>query len=418
MVLALVAGLLPAAVFAKGNTEEDGNKPVTIVYWQYFFQSKVELMDQLITEFEAKNPGIKVEHVHFPYENYNQKVASSIPVGTGPDVLNLFYGWMPLYVKSGYIQALPPARFNQRYFDENFFPFVGESVRFNRQFYAIPTAVRTLSLIWNKKLFREAGLNPDVPPKTLAELRDYAKKLSKYDTQGNLIQAGLAMQPNKQGHNWIRDILIRQFGGVPYSDGGLKVAYNTPAGAAALKWYTDMITVDRVGYPNFSTDDATAFAAQKAAMNIEGSFRIAALNAVKDLEWAAAELPVHNGVKSNYASFWANAISAGVTGKKLEASIKFLEFLASPDVQNIWMEKVGELPANPAFAAKQLNKPQVGEFLKGLEYAHASVFVDEMGQRDLFVNMVDQVVLNNVSPANALKEAAEKEQKIIDQFWK
>lgn len=80
---------------------------VTITYWQYDFKSKVEAVNELIKKFEAANPGIKVLHQTFPFDAYQQKVASSIPAGQGPDVVNLFYGWLPTWVKAGYLQPLP-----------------------------------------------------------------------------------------------------------------------------------------------------------------------------------------------------------------------------------------------------------------------------------------------------------------------
>jgi len=123
----------------------------TIVYWQYFYQTKVDTINQLIKEFEKLNPDIEVKQVTFPYENYNQKVAASVPAGIGPDVINLFYGWLPMYVNSGYLQELPKNEFSEKYFKDNFFPFVEESVKFNSKYYSVPTAVRTLALFWNKK---------------------------------------------------------------------------------------------------------------------------------------------------------------------------------------------------------------------------------------------------------------------------
>ena len=410
---------LVAVISCQRQSQQDsGTGEVTIEYWQYFFESKVNLMDDLIVQFENQNPGIKVEQVHFPYETYQQKVASSVPVGTGPEIVNLFYGWLPTWVKAGYLQALPPSEFSQAYFRDNFFSFVEQSVKFDNQYYSVPTAVRTLALIWNKKLFREAGLDPERPPATLDELLDYARRLTKYDAQGNIIQSGLSMLPAGQGHSWLREMLIRQFGGVPYSADGRQVTYNTPQGEAALKWYTDRITVDRIGSPTFVPDDVTGFRGNLLAMVVDGSFRIATYRGIADLEWGTAEVPSHNGIKSNYASFWTNSIVDGVSGAKLDASIKFLKFLASPEVQAQWLDRIGELPANPQFAAQQANVPYVGEFLKGLEYAHATIFVDETGQRDVFVNMVDEVIYNNVSPAAAIRNAAQLEQRLIDDFWR
>ncbi|HUW70251.1 MAG TPA: extracellular solute-binding protein [bacterium] len=409
--LVLIVLLVVAAQAASAQT-------VTITYWQYFYQSKVDLMTDLIKQFEARNPGIKVEQVTFPYESYNQKVAASIPAGEGPDIINLYSGWLPMYVKAAYLQPLPRTVFSDSYMKSTYYPFVVDAVNFGGKLYAAPTAVRTLALIWNKKLFREAGLDPEKPPVTLDDLASYARKLSKYDAQGNLIQAGLTMQPNGQGHNWIRDVLFRQFGVAPYDATGRKVTYATPQGTAALQWYMDRITKDKVGYPNFTTDDVTAFKAQKAAMTIDGSFRIATLKAVTDLEWGAAELPSNKGIQSNFASFWTHGIVAGVSGKKLDASIKFLQFITSPEAMEQWLARVGELPANPKIAAAHKDDPIVSVFMKGLAYAHATAFVDEAGQRNLFVDMVDEINLKGAKVDDVLKRTAAQEQKLIDDFWK
>lgn len=110
----------------------------TITYWQYFYQTKKEVIDELIMDFEKLNPDIKVEHVTFPYENYNQKVAASVPAGIGPDVINLYYGWLPLYVLSGYLQPLPENDFSAEYFQDNFFGFVPSGVEFQGKYYAVP----------------------------------------------------------------------------------------------------------------------------------------------------------------------------------------------------------------------------------------------------------------------------------------
>ena len=54
-------------------------------------------MEQLIENFEAANPDITVTMTHFPYADYRTKVAAAIPAGEGPDVVQLFYGWLNDY---------------------------------------------------------------------------------------------------------------------------------------------------------------------------------------------------------------------------------------------------------------------------------------------------------------------------------
>ena len=389
----------------------------TITYWQYFYQTKKDTIDLLIKEFEKQNPDIHVEHVTFPYENFNQKIAASIPAGIGPDVLTLYYGWLPKYVDSGYIQPLPADVFTKEYIDTNFYKFVGEAMSYKGNYYALPTAVRSLALFWNKKLFKDAGLDPEKAPTTTEELVEYAKKLSQYDKKGNLTLAGLTMQTNGQTHHWYREVLVRQFGGTPYSNDNKEVLYNGEQGVAAFEWFMNLITDDKVGFPGFVQDDVTAFKAQKAAMTIDGSFRLGTLNSLPNLDYGVAELPSMNGIKSNFASFWTHAITTNAQGDRLEAAEKLLRFITSPEAKELWLEKIGELPANPGIATKYYDDPQYGPFLRGLEYAHTTFFVDEVGQRDVIVNAVDKVWINGVDPKTAIDEAAAEEQVILDNFW-
>lgn len=52
-----------------GSTEASGEEAVTIEYWQYNFGARVTAMDQLIAQFEAENPNIKVIHnSDIPYD--------------------------------------------------------------------------------------------------------------------------------------------------------------------------------------------------------------------------------------------------------------------------------------------------------------------------------------------------------------
>jgi multiple sugar transport system substrate-binding protein len=107
-----------------------------------------------------------------------------------------------------------------------------------------------------------------------------------------------------------------------------------------------------------------------------------------------------------------------VSGKKLEASVKFLKYITSPEVQELWLQKVGELPATPSLSEKYKNDPVISVFLKGLAYAHATSYVDEAGQRTIMVNAVDAVNLKKSDPGDVLKAAAAEEQALIDSFWK
>ncbi len=410
--------ILLVMLLAFGFTFSAAAEKVEITYWQYYYETKEETINELIDMFEKENPDIEVKHETFPYENYNTKVAASVPSGSGPNIINLYYGWLPLYINAGYLKPLPHDEFAPADIEEEFFSLVS-AAKIDNHYYALPTAVRSLALIYNKRLFKEAGLDPEQPPKTLEELVDYAVKLTKRDKAGNLIQEGMTMALRGQLHHWVREVLIRQYGGQPYSEDNREVMYDSEAGYDAFGYFMDLAREHKIGEPNFMTDDVTAFKSQRAAMTIDGSFRIGTLDKVGNLDYGIAELPTHNGIKSNFASFWANGITSFTEGKELEASIKFLKFLTSDQAMQLWLTNVGELPAKPsaAFTDENRNDPKYGPFIRGLEYAHATYFVDEMSQRQVWTDAYDRVMLEGKSVKEAVDKAAQEEQKVLDEYY-
>lgn len=398
-----------------------GQQGVTITYWQYFFESKIKLVDQLIQEFQAQNPGIRVVHENFPYDAYNQKVASAVPAGQGPDVINLFYGWVPLYVDSGYLQPLPADAFPATAIERDFVPMIKNS-KFDGKYWALPTAVRSLALFYNMDLLRAAGYTR--PPATWEEFAMMAERTTVRDASGRITTEGFGVAPAGQDHHLIREVLFRQWGVAPYSADGRRVTYATAKGAAALKWYTDLITQRKAGVIDFfpgGNGYRDAFMAGRAAMIVDGSFAIASIRSRTKAGWGVTVLPrvSAGGEASNFGSYWVHGLTTRAQGARRDAAIKFLRFLTSEDVQRRWLQQVGELPASRRLLndASLTADPIIGPFIQGLASARATFFIDETAQRQVIVDAVNEVVVNNKSPMQALQEAAAKEQKVLDDFW-
>jgi multiple sugar transport system substrate-binding protein len=267
------SGAAPAASGDKSTKAE----PVTIEYWQYAYAAKVDIVNDLIKEFQAKYPHITVKHTNFPYEQYNEKIATLVPSGKGPDIINLYYGWIPKYVASGYLQPLPTNGFSEEEIKKQFFPVV-EAGKIDGKYWAIPTAVRTLALYYNKDLFEKAKLDTNKPPATWTELIEYAKKLTEKDAKGQFITEGLTWQPNSQLHHWYRDALIYQAGGQDTTPDHKKYLWNdTPAGLEAFKFLLDITLVHKVGIRDFYDTDINAFKTGHAGITIDGSNVLACL---------------------------------------------------------------------------------------------------------------------------------------------
>ncbi len=432
LVSACAAPVVPAAApagEAAATTEsaaEDAaaaGEPVEIEYWQYNFESRITAMDELIALFEAENPGIKVIHnSEIPYDNYRDKIAASVPAGVGPDVATLFYGWQPAWVDAGYLVPLPADAFPPEMVNSEFSPMVQASYQ-DGELYTLPTAVRTLALFYNKDLMTAAGLDPENPPTTLAELEEQAAQCTKLDAQGNYEIMGFPVSMTGQAHHWFREVLLRQFGQQPYSDDYTQVQWNASQGGydawnELLKFQTELKTGDATlfdGDPNF-------FLTGKACFHIDGSFRLGTIaSSAPDLNFGVVELPEHNGVKSTFGSYWTHGITskAAADPARMAAATKFLQFITTPEAGAMWVKQTGELPAQLAAASdpELLADPKLGAFAAGLPYAVSTFFVDESKDRQALIDAYDAVVLSDADPKEELDIAVQTVQDMLDEYW-
>ena len=266
------------------------------------------------------------------------------------------------------------------------------------------------------------GANPDTTKATWDEFVADAKALTKR-SGSRLTQEGYGFAPNGQGHNLLREVLIRQYGGQPYSADGTKVAYNDEAGLKAFEFYTGLVTTDKVAELNFVPGDngyRDGFGQiGNIAMIVDGSFAIGSVKAAAQFDWGVAELPtLANGVRSDFGSFWMNGLTPNAfkDPARLEAASKFLQFVTSESAMKLWLNVVGELPARASLVADPTlsSDPVYGPFIKSLAYSHATQFVDETAQRQVFMDAVNRVILQNQDPAASWAQAAKEEQAVLD----
>lgn len=393
---------------------------VEIEYWQYFFESKKNLVDELIVEFQKQNPNITVVHTTFPYEQYTDKVAASVPAGRGPDVINLFYGWLPLYINSGYLAPLPDKDFPIAQIEKDFIPMV-QIAKVDGKYYALPTAVRNLAIFYNKDLWTKAGLDPAKPPKTFDELADAAKKMTKIEN-GKMTVAGWRVDLSNQDHNLYREILVRAYGGIPQSDDHKKIQWTaTPGGYDAWQFLVDLTAKSKVSEPTLGQDGPTAWLAQQAGMMVSGSFYLGTAKSKATFNWGVFPMPAGPKAQANFGSFWTHGITtkAAKDPAKLAASVKFLQFLTSAEVMKKWTPAIGELPARAEVLKDPMfvNDPVLAPFLQTLPVSYASYFVDEAADRKALLDAYDAVILKNADPKKSLDEATQKVQKLFDDYW-
>ncbi len=405
----------PAASSPSNAAELEDSGDVTIEYWQYEFESKTTLVDELIPQFEEQNPGITVDHVNFPYDDFRQQVAAPVQAGEGPDVLNVYYGWIPSYVQQQFLQPLSQDIFPHETIESAYFPMV-QSARVGEEYYALPTAVRTLGLFVNNDILEAAGVEP---PTNWQETVDVA--LATVQKEGDEFQTvGMTWDIGGQGHHWWRECLTRQNGLVPYSEDNREVRWAQPEGVEAFQWLVDFLLEHEVTQSGFMTDGATAFQNGAAAMHVDGSYRVGTYEAnVPDLNYSVVPLP-GKLEQASFASFWANTITRNAAeGDKNIAAHKFIAFLTSPEVQRQWTPATGELPALTALADEEqfTSDEKLAPFIESLPFSYATFLVNEAALRQDVIDAFDQVILTGVEAETAVTEAAASTQQRLDEYW-
>ncbi|MBA8949722.1 ABC transporter substrate-binding protein [Actinomadura namibiensis] len=106
--------------------------------------------------------------------------------------------------------------------------------------YGLPRQNYTMGLLYNRALFRRAGLDPDAPPRTWAEVREAARKIS---ALGDGITGYAELSARNQGGWHFTAALYGQGGDVVAPD-GRRAAFNGPQGRAVLQALKDMRWTD------------------------------------------------------------------------------------------------------------------------------------------------------------------------------
>jgi len=406
----------PAATEEPAAEEE--HAPVTLEFWQHDSGGKISGMAAVIEAFQAQYPWITVNQTALPYEEYQTKIAASVPAGTGPDVAMAYFGWVPLWSKSGFIVPLPESV--QTEIADNFVPFA-DSVKLDGQYYAVLTSVRNFALFYNPVLLAEAGY--DAPPATWDEFVEVAKACTKTDANGNITQAGYYLDFAGDGWNWWR-ALIESYGGQAFSADGTQTLFNQGEGAqAAWQYMLDFTLVHKTSTPGFFEGELESFAAGLNCMTPQLTFGVGFMrdNAAPGVEWATAPMPAGPEGSFTTGSSWPLILTskAAADPALLEASTLFLEFMASAEGQTLYCDVTGELPSRTDMLTleKYTSDPILMPFIEQLDSTTAPFWADELGERQCAIDMYDAVIVNGEDPITALDAGAACDQAIRDAFF-
>ncbi len=240
--LALVLGLPAVALLALGPRGRHEVPPgrTVVRYWEKWSGVEALAMRSLVDRFNAGEgaaAGIWVDYNAI--SAIEQRMLIATAGGDPPEIAGLYDYLVPQYADQGALLPLDdlvqdagidPAVFN---------PVWRDICTFRGRLYALPSTPYTIALYYNRRLFRAAGLDPNAPPRSTAELADFAGRLTRRETTPDggerLVQLGFTPSPDVLG--WWHWVWPRFFGAELWD--GRRFVLDTPAARAAYEWIAD-----------------------------------------------------------------------------------------------------------------------------------------------------------------------------------
>jgi len=184
--LILVAALLLAACGQDAETpqEEENVAAATtecassgeLTMWERSGGNKA-MVDMLVEAWNTKNPNCKIKLTYIPHTEMVGKIAQGIASGEVPDLMGMDLIYAPQFEKA---QQLVDITDRIKDWPELKTASKGHMTvaTYEERLYGVPLYADVSALFYNKDLFTKAGLDPDKPPTSLAELREYADKIT------------------------------------------------------------------------------------------------------------------------------------------------------------------------------------------------------------------------------------------------
>lgn len=388
---------------AKGKT--------TITVWHGMTQLAQKAIENVTKAFEKKYPNIKVKLVQTSGgTDANKKLLAAIAGGDPPDVVYFDRFKVGQYAAQGALTDLTSMAKKSGISKNNFYPFAWEEANYKGKLYAIPTTTDSRLLFYNKDAFKKAGLDPNNPPKSIAQLDKAAEKLT-IKNGSHFKQIGFIPWANQgELYTW-----GWAFGGSFYNKKTGKVTANDPKIVKALKWETSYAKKYGIGnLISFSKSQGSGaqapFIAGRLAMMVSGNFEVPAIKKFNpDLNYGVTPIPTPTGDNfQTWSGGWSVVMPKGAKHQK--AAWKYLEFFGSPKAQKIFTKTDGDLTAIPSVNKKVYsNDPIMSQFVKGEKNAHhRPVIPDGQLLWNQLLDAVDNANHNKGTPKEILDHVTNK----------
>jgi multiple sugar transport system substrate-binding protein len=405
----------PAASEADDGTGEEGEEPgaaegaeVTIEYFTFSAApDHLDTLQTIIDAFEADNPGVTIEVQTAPFDDYFTRLQTRVAGGDAPDAFELNYENFVSYAASGALldpTAAAPAELDPAvFYPEAFEAFSYEGVQ-----YGLPASFSNVVLFYNKDLFDAAGVDYPDDSWVWDDVLVAAEELTDPD-------AGVwgVYQP-VSFFEYFK--VLAQNGGRFFDEGG-DVAFDSPEGVEAAEWLVDKVGEVMPSEADMGgQDDGGMFASGQLAMWYSGIWMFTGL-ADADFAW---DIVVEPGNVERASHFFANGVVASATTEHPAETVRWLQYLAGSETTvQARLDASWELPP---VADLDLLSPYLEQgspdnreaVFASLESVVLPPVIERQQQmQDAIGQSLDRVLLGQVSAADAIADAAEAVQALV-----
>ena len=363
---------------------------------------------------EKKFSGTQVLIEVIPYGEMATRMMTACQSNAGPDVMHQSVSITSGFMLQGLLEPLQGYyRRAGRNLMTEFNPDAFSIVRQGDNIYAVPNSAAVMALVYNKKLFAEAGLTRG--PENWAEVYEWAEKLTKRNPDGTVVY-GIGWPGGKAAGNiWFRLLPHIWSAGGDVCDPQMKTAtMNTPAVKEAVAYYTGVLAKGIAPRSMMELDQAgiqPMFEAGNVAMTIENmdfpkSIQDRGIFDVGVVMWPGKNGPLKAGIGGWFACIPSSA-------KNKEGGAVYVTELTTPEVNSLSPPLPGSLEAlkDPKWA-----DPYYAPFMDALRSSaqHFPQFENSPQAQIIMLNLVQSVLAGVNTIDEAVIIANDEIQELLD----
>ncbi|AOY77667.1 ABC transporter substrate-binding protein [Clostridium formicaceticum] len=428
--------LLVAMVLLVGCASSEGGNPtstkegdpieITFYYPIAVGGALTSVIEKMAEDFMTENPDIKVTPVYTgSYAETMVKAQTAIQGNNAPELAVLSATELYTLLDMDAIIPLDEliAQDGGKEYIEDFYPAFLENSQTGGKTWSIPFQRSTIVLYYNKEAFREAGLDPEAPPKNWEELIAYAKKLTVKGNNGEAARWGVEI-PSSGFPYWLFQGFALQNGKNLMNDDGKAVFFDTPENVEALQLWIDLAHKHGV-MPKDIIEWATVpsnFIEEKSAMMYHTTGNLTNVKNNAGFEFGVAYMPAGKqyGSPTGGGNFY---IFKDVPQEKQEAAWKFIKWVTEPERAAQWSIDTGYVAARASSYETAIMKDYVANFPQAavardqLEYASAELSTHNNGRVYKAINdHLQAAIVGDLTAAAALERAQKEAEGILAPF--